>query len=357
MSSGKKIFIGVLTSLLFLVITFGLPLAAFSRIATNREEVKLILTNPDVYKFISETLVKNVVEQPTQATTEQATEIATTSPDNAALKSIVDKYLTVETFNNAVITIADSTYDWLEGKQEQPTFNIAFAENKEEFKAFLANVFKDRFRNLPECDTLTYDVTAYNPLEAECRPPGYSEAQVEAFINDQAETPELDEFYKNASINSDLVFGQVESATTDNVRSSYNFLKVIPYIVWIVIILFTGLLLLVARQLKAGVKYGSLALLIPAAFVLVGGIIALLAQSAIASSVANNNSSDGQALGGFVKALISPVNQRVLFYSGFLVLLGIIGLISSRFIGGNRAPSPAEIEAIKPEPVEPPKAQ
>jgi hypothetical protein len=241
MSGGKKFGVGIVCFLIFLLVSGGLLPVAVSRVVTNREQVKVIVSSKSTYDAITKTLIKGGLDKAQQDSASSNQQ----NIDNEALKQIIEKYLGAQSYNRIVTSIVDSTYDWLEGKTDQPKFNISFAANQTEFQQFVTQVFTDRFKSLPPCDA-TVDLTTYNPLEATCRPEGYDEATVQAFINDQADAPELTEFYKNASVNSSLVFGQIDPATTDEVRGWYNTLKLAPIIFCILLALCIGLIFLIS---------------------------------------------------------------------------------------------------------------
>lgn len=346
MSSGKKVLIGLLSFLLFITVTNGLALAAIARVATNREQVKLVLANKAVYSAATKALL-NTQQSSSAESTEQ-------NVDTEALQKIIDKYFTTETFNKAVNGVIDSTYDWLEGKTQQPKFNITFAANQAEFQQFITQVFTDRFNALPPCEE-EIDLTTYNPIEASCKPEGYSAADVQTFINDQSSTPELAEFYKNASINSNLVFGEISPKTTDQIRGNYNLLKVVPFLVWGIIIVLNGLIILVAMNWRRGLKIASIATLVPSVLALVSAVAISVVFSAIIQALFQSNASLTAA---DVKSILNPfaqaVTNKVLIYSAALSTISLLTLLGTIFI----KPKPSQpLEANPSIPKEPSSAE
>lgn len=317
MSGGKKLGIGLICFLLFVLITGGLLPVAISRVVTNREQVKVIVSSKATYDAITKTLVKNGVSSaPTN--TQQTI-------DNEALKQIIDKYLSTQSYNKIVASVVDSTYDWLEGKTDQPKFNISFASNQAEFQQFVAQVFTERFNSLPPCDTTT-DLTTYNPLEATCKPEGYDAAAVSAFINDQADAPELTEFYKNASVSSNLVFGQIDPATTDNVRGWYNTLKLAPIIFLILLTFSIGLIFLISFNWRRGLKISAIAVLVPSLITLISSSISIaVAKSIFLPAISNGANKD--TIEPAISFVLSQISNRVILYSAVLTVISAVSLI------------------------------
>lgn len=324
MSGGKKFGISIICFLLFVLITGGLLPVTVSRVVTNREQVKVIVSSKATYDAITKTLVQNGLNN-TQA------DLQANTPqqiDNEALKKLIDKYLSAQNYNRIMTSIVDSTYDWLEGKTEQPKFNITFASNQAEFQQFVTQVFTDRFKSLPPCDTAV-DLTTYNPLEATCKPEGYDEAAVSAFINDQAGAPELTEFYKNASVNSNLVYGQIDPSTTDQLRGWYNTLKLAPIIFSLLLALLVGFIFLISFNWRKGLKISAIAILVPSLLSLLSTtMFMILARAIVLPAIAGNNQTAFVPTFNFA---LGQINNRIILYSAVLSATSVISLVVLHF--------------------------
>lgn len=288
---------------------------AVSQILTDREQVKTIVTSGDSYKGLRGALLSNT--EPTDTAGEL-------SAENEALRKIFDKYLDKNNFNRIAGGIVDSTYDWLEGKTDQPKFNIAFASNEAEFKAFITTVFTERFNSLPLCEG-SVDLTSYNPLEASCRPEGYTAETVTQFINDQAASPELSGFYHNASINSDLVFGQLDTSTTDALRGYYNILKFIPIIFLIAFIALSALIFLIVKNWRKSLKIFALTTLISTAVTYGTSFIFIYVVKGYAASQSK------EGLGLTLDYFIQQILLRFNIYAAILTAISVIALLALHF--------------------------
>lgn len=344
MSGGKKIGLGVVSFMLFNLICVGLLLIAVSQVLTSREQVKILATNKATYSAITKTLVQNGLGNTTQNVLDNSQQ----TPDNQALQKIIEKYLGTQNYSRIATNIIDSTYDWLEGKTEQPKFNVSFASNQAEFQQFITTVFTERYTSLPPCDS-TIDLTTYNPLEATCKPEGYDEAAVQAFVSDQAEAPELAEFYKNASLNSTLVFGEINSATTSQARGWYNFLKIIPIIFSILLALFVALIFLICFNWRKGLKVTAIAILVPSLVCLLStAVFMVVARAIVIPAITGNNQT---ALEPALNFAFAQINNRIILYSALLATLSAASLVVLHFT--KQKASTAALPDI-PEPIKAP---
>lgn len=74
-----------------------------------------------------------------------------------------------EIVQQSVETIVDGTYTWLEGKRDQPQFQVDLAPAKTDFANRIGTYARNRAADLPVCTRLPESI---NPFEITCRPPG-----------------------------------------------------------------------------------------------------------------------------------------------------------------------------------------
>lgn len=326
MNAVKKIGIAFVSFMLFLLISNGVLLVAFSQVITNRDQIKIIATNRATYNVFTEVLTQEKIDSNNQ---NQPNDSLSTI-ENVAITKLVKKYLTPQNYSRIVVSIVDSTYDWLEGKSEQPEFNINLAPDKSEFQRFIVQVYTERYLALPACSTST-DLPLYNPLEATCKIEGYSAETVQTYINDLANTPELNELYENASINSELVFGELSAGSTDKFRGWYNTLRLIPIIFSFLLIMLVGLMFLIVSDWRNGLKYSAKAIMIPSLFTLASTLIfSYFAEPVILENLVINSNQD--SLREVLAFAISQITNLAIIYSATLSILSAVVLIVMYFV-------------------------
>lgn len=340
----RIITVPLLSLILFSAIMFGIPAAASSQVITNREEMKLLLGKKSVFESVSATL-KTAADQ-SNATDEPG---VSDGADQVALNRVVDHYLTVETYNRAVNSIVDGTYDFLDGKTTQPTFSVPLTDNKAEFQAFVQNVFIERFNSLPVCPAGSVDAT-YNPLEASCRPANYSSAQVSAFINDASSQPDFQQLYDNASINSEQIFNGANSNAAAQ-QQNWRLFKNLPWIIALIIVLAAGLLGLVFYSRRKSFKAVGWALLVPAGLGFITALIARQSFEPAIKYVVKQIQDAGplkSLLDDLVGTVFKAINSRILLYSGIILIIAISLLITSRLLNPKEPKVPSAPTPVKP---------
>ncbi len=326
MNAVKKIGIAFVSLMLFLLISNGVLLVAFSQVITNRDQVKIIATNRATYTAFTETLT----QEKAGSNNQKLPNDTQSTIENVAITKLVKKYLTPQNYNRIVVSIVDSTYDWLEGKSEQPEFNINLAPDRSEFQRFIVQVYTERYMALPDCTTST-DLSLYNPLEATCKIEGYSAESVQTYINDLADTPELNELYGNASVNSELIFGELSAGSTDKFRGWYNTLKLIPIIFGFLLIILIGLIFLITSNWRNGIKYSAKAIMIPSLFTLASTLIfSYFAKPVILENLVINSNQD--SLREVLSFAISQITNLAIIYSAILSILSAVILVVVYFV-------------------------
>lgn len=327
----RRFLTGLLISLLFVVVSLGLPLLSLSRVVTSRHTITDIATSPALYQLIKD----NILAIPAQeAGLDEDVAAESTSFDPHTLKPVIERYLTQDFYQRATTSMLNGIYDWLDGITERPQFEVRISDNPAEFKNFILDAFMARYQTLPLCGPDTVFTTDYNALEADCRVTTISDAQVRAAVESKLGEAELNQLFNSATISSDQFFKDFNPADAANIQRVYRLLKLLNWLLLVAIVLLSLLIGLSVWDRNRSLKTVGKALLVPGVLALIGGLIARLVQGVIIKGLtpATGQQGVGDLANQAVKQLFIQINNRWLAYSGILVLLSIALIISQKLL-------------------------
>lgn len=181
----RKLAIGLLALILFSA-SQGMAWADVAgRTLRDRDTVKEWLESSSFY----DNLVPAILENAKVETDGQDSELPLGDP---ALQAKINGVLNADFLRSSSSEIVDGVYNWLEGKSVKPDFNIDLTQTRRDLAAAVGSYAVERAATLPACTTVPAD---FDPLTAECRPPGVTDqmitAQVEnSLLNNEEFLPE-----------------------------------------------------------------------------------------------------------------------------------------------------------------------
>ncbi|MBI4101171.1 hypothetical protein HY441_01700 [Candidatus Microgenomates bacterium] len=341
----QKIIIGLLALAIFLSITILLPLAATAQTITSRNSVKDLLVSRPIYDL----LVKAVDNLPLNevGAEGEVSEAQDTGFDPEALKQIIDKYFTYEFYQRAASQVVEAVFDWLDGKTDQPTFEIVVVEDQAAFQQFIIDVFVSRYSGLPACASDFELPPNFDPLSADCRPSQVGAEDVRRSLNEQLKSAELDQLFNQATISSQDLLADMDPGSTAQARFFYQLGKKLPLLSGLVIIGLVLLVFLVTFNRHKAFKTVGLTLLLPAGMVLIGTLASWLLRFTIINALTPKATSETQTqvdlLQELSQKIFSRIELKLLLYSLIIVVLGIACLIVQRLIN-KKQPQPAVVK-------------
>lgn len=334
----RIIFVPILVALLFLLSSAGVLVTAISQTATNREQIKTLLSQRAIYEGLESAISEGALldfednqdkPDPQQDVSSQA--------DKQAIQQIVQQYFTVDLYNRASQTLVDSFYDWFEAKSERPEFAIPITDNKQEFQNFVTSAFVQRYNSLPACPPGTVVDASFNPLESSCQVAGFNSEQIAAFINEQADQPEFQQLFDSATLNSDTFSGDITTEDTENVQFLFKTLKNLTWLFPLLWLITAGTIMLVLFNRNRSFKTVTFSSLPPAFLLLVFSLLgktwtqSQLTQVSVQDGSQQSSSVDN-LLAEVLRSIYGSINNRVLLFSSLIVVISIILLATNYWL-------------------------
>ncbi len=327
MASGRRLITGFLVSLLFVVITLGVPLWALSSVATSREAMRQIVLNPATFRLIKNSaltlpLGEVGVDQQTAAEAEDVS--------SASIEPLIDRYFTEDFHGRLVTGVIDGIYDWLEGKTTRPEFEVRISDNPAEFKQVAVDGFVTRYQTLPACAPGTVFATEYNALEADCRVSSISVGQVRTAVEQQLSDSQLQTLFASATISSEEFLKNLNSTDLQQIQRIYRTLKLSQLLIIGAILTLGSLISLSVFDRHKGFTTLGKAILVPSLLAGLLGLVFRFFQPAIVSNL-TPDPGGGAAVVNVARELANSfliqINNRWLLISGILIGLAI-GLLA-----------------------------
>jgi hypothetical protein len=194
------------------------------RVVGSPASIKQILTDSGIYSSV----IPGVLDQAKKSTS-GGNEVSLTDP---AVKAAAESSFTNKVVQDSTEKIIDGTYDWLNGKSPQPTFNIDLTGVKATFAQKVGEAATARAQTLPACPTATLP-TSFDPLNASCLPKDIAPAQVGVQAKNNILTGQG--FLENPVINADSAKSQesnqsIFSKDLKNAPGGYQRAKAAPFI-------------------------------------------------------------------------------------------------------------------------------
>ena len=318
---------------LFLYILIGIPLAAITTLAIERELVKNVLKASGIYEQGIELTLETMSNQIEQDNSPNA--YLESHEVKAELEEALEETIPPEKLEEHANTVIDAFYDWFEGKSQFPSFRIVLFEDEEAFASVLTSGLRSRLDSLPECEQDITPKEDFNPFEASCIPQGLDTNEIEQELDNITEFEDFDDVVENTTISADSI--SITTETTDAVQSGYNMLTKVPVFMFVGYIgLVLILLLLIPGSTNAfftvGITSVIASLIVLAAtfftpeindFVITTGVDQVPAEAeALISNIASPLSLE----------LITILTSDIRLYTSFVLFIGI-ALIAAGIAG------------------------
>ncbi|MCA9332746.1 hypothetical protein KDA00_02635 [Candidatus Saccharibacteria bacterium] len=311
------------SSLLRLLIFFGITLLGLSIIVTNPGHIKNTFSSTGVYDNFVDDVLNDTVKA------NQNSSLPINDPE---VQLAIKKSFNSELLKQSNEQIIDSFYDWLEGKSEKPVFNLDFRDQRKQISDKIAELAFIRLNNLPTCFAVPETI---DPFTAGCRPPYTDQAFEQQKLSDQIAGPEgimPDATFTNEDLpknsNGLIIYERYSSAPL-----IYKWLSYLPFMLGVVLIgLSVAVVLLNKTKRKGFQQLGS---------IVIGSAITLLITPIVFNFILPkfNNALSFNTQSESTQALINRVTNQLTadFYTNILnigiqlLALGIVILGIEKF--------------------------
>jgi hypothetical protein len=310
-----------------------MPLVATTQTFVNRENVKEIITQPQVYENIVDMLASSVTMMDGIDSTEGLGDIVGLLEEGSEFSENVEIIITSDETKEKLNTVIDAFYDWFEGKTDSPEFEVYLIEDEEVFKELFSSVLLLKLKTLPDCENYSYENIENNILELECLPPYVDVDEIEPLIEDSLNEADMEEVMSSIKLSSDQLY--ISYDNTVLVQSIYTILKFLPFILIGIVLLLTVLIFLLIPGFKGGLITTSVIYLLIGIFYLLLSTVGKMNK--IITSLINSAPVDiGYVqIQKIVNTLLSPIIDRIIknltLYSlitiGVGVLLLVLGIV------------------------------
>jgi len=178
----------LLVLLLSLTVVIGIPFAALAHTVTNRENIKSLIHNINLYDDAVDIATGFIPTTEKEGPLENSilTELA---DSESAVRSSIESIVTPELLENSVNTIVDAVYDWASGKTTRPEFTVTVTNDTDTLIDLLSVGFTQKLEGLPACPSDFEVPSNFDPLGTECLPEGFDTSEVNTFLRKNADAP------------------------------------------------------------------------------------------------------------------------------------------------------------------------
>lgn len=312
-------------------LTSGLVLLLFAlafdvgiwRSVGQPDNVKKVLADSGIYNSV----VPNALSQAGKISTAGG-DIPLNDPQiQAAAKSAIPPSQVRQDANQ----IIDSVYSWLNGKTPAPSFNIDLNSAKVNFASNIGEVVAQRAASLPACTA--FSGTSFDAYNATCLPPGVTPSAAATEVKSQVLNGQG--FLDKPVVNAASVKTDSGKSVFDNQRipKTYQRLKEIPWVIALLIIVFSAGIVFLSSSRRRGARRVSLALVGVGIFMLLFAWGVDKAASSVVSNIKiNNNAAGQQQLRTVVKDLAQAIDKNYWLFGAVYIVLGTAALASIRWL-------------------------
>lgn len=257
----RKLLIGAAGTLFSVSLTV-LFLSTVLTTTLRPNNIKAWLSGSGLYTAIPDNLIKEMQKQQPEG----STSFAATNPIvvQAAKETITPSFIQTSTE-----TVIDGSFNWVDGKTQQPNFNIDVASAKQTFADKIVAALKQRYESLPSCGR-SLPATA-DPFAIECRP--IINFDIDAQLARlKAEIVSDEGFLGTQNLNANTLTTQADGATKPifeqykQVPEQYQTLKRLPLIAGISALVLGLVIVFVSSDRLRGLRKVGVALIISGGF-------------------------------------------------------------------------------------------
>ena len=333
----NKIFIVIL----LVVLMVGVPLIGITGTFTDREAVKSILAEADVYNTVPENILDIIeIEEPElvvegfeQQELDVQTQVRTVRDaleengliDPDELIATVKRTLDAGFLQGQVEGVIDGVYSYLDGSSSSFEFELTLRDRVDVVSNELRSFISSSLESIPECGPNDIkDGDDIDILDIDCLPPGSMLAdEIDSFIDELAET---DGVLGQVYTQEDLDLSEVD---LEGARIAYSAMSSFALLFWLATIGVAMAVVLTSHSTHRGFKIvGGMLAFIGTAFIIGFSVITNATDfSDIAIEDSDLSATQEQALLNVLEPvaeqLAAQLNSQVLFTSLALVILGI----------------------------------
>lgn len=243
------------TWLLWLVLGSGLTLLATTTHLTNRETVKSWPAEAGVYQEIIDLLPELIAEEGGTDDGKSIQEMLDESGlDQDKLFEAIEEVIPPEYLEEQANIALDALYDALEGEKDVLAFTLPLSEKSEELNTAIANELLEQIKEYPACTPVQLTELArgeFDPLEANCIPPGVDVTEEIQFTSEDLSTGEeaiLQDIEVTAGDASFI------NRNIENLQFSFGESQRLPQFLLGTILVFGTLIVLFSKSVLRGVK-------------------------------------------------------------------------------------------------------
>jgi len=263
--------------------------------------------------------------------------------DQPAVADVVNKAFPASSIQPQAEKAIDNMYDWLHGKTPTLRFSIDLQGNQSALVSNLTDYVKQHAAALPTCPAGSPAVNV-DPFQATCLPAGITPdmvaQQAESQINQN-------NFAKQANVNANTpdASGQTAAQRLSKVPNIYNAVQKSIYLTGVLALTCLLGVIFLSRPWRTGIRRVSISGLV------IGGLGALFAWLSVyatgklASFVTNSAGGTNTfqtSIADIVHTLAADIRAWWLGYSIGLIVLGVIGLLSLKYLHMREAAKPPE---------------
>jgi hypothetical protein len=316
------LFIIIIIPLYFL----GLPLVATTQTFVNRENVKEIINQPQVYGNVIDGLASSLNLMHDTQSVEGMEDILELFEEGTQFSKNIETVITSGETKQKMNTVIDAFYDWFEGKTDSPQFEVYLIEDEQVFKELFISVITVKLKNLRTCEDSSLPDSDGTILELECLPPNIDKDEIGPLLEENLDQVDLDEVMESMKFSSD----QINISYNDSVlvQSVYKLLKLFPIILVGVLLLLTTLVIFLIPGFKGGLITTSIIYMLGGMFYLLLSTVGKLNRLLFTALNTADLPIPQVQMQNFVNTLLSPVIDKIMKYLTTYSLIGLgVGIV------------------------------
>ncbi len=240
----KKVSLYISSLSLRLVLFIGITLVCFALIATNPTHIKNLTKESGIYQgFVPAVINDTINRQPN----------STVPLKDKLIQNDINNGFTPESLQRNTETVIDSTYLWLDGESQELKFEADFTKERQQTADNIAKTAFNRVKDLPVCFAVP---PTFDPFTVGCQPPYTNLLNEQSILStliagDEGILPKAVYTEKDLPKNSD---GQYIYEKYSYAPSVFNWLKLSPYILGLILIILSFLIVILDRNKREGFR-------------------------------------------------------------------------------------------------------
>lgn len=318
-----------------LVLLFALALdVGVLKVVGNPTSIKHALSDSGVYNSV----VANALDQ-AQSSASVNNRISLTDP---AVKQAAQEAFPPQVVQQSTEDVINGVYDWLNGRTEQPEFNVNLSDEKASFAEKVGQAAQQRATTLPACTSVP---TSTDPLNVSCLPRGTTPGQVglrakDAILSAQGflDHPNIAPSSIKGSNSSQSIF---QNEQVKKVPTRYQKAKKSPIILVILTVLVILAIIFLSSSRRRGLRRVGITLLS-------AGVVLLLfawalnhvATHDVTTKVQTDNKVLQSSIQKIAVDIIKIIDKNYWIFGGIYAVLGVVALVVASFWRRRNAVAP-----------------